>query len=239
MMRAVILMACIAFVLSAQRRQVPARVPFVGCKGDGQAGPVDAAQGLPVRLPIPAEIAAQLAFYSSGQGLGVLAPRGWSCFWVYGSGGSAILVAPERIDGVRSFSGPAIELAFRFGDTSGRSDVAAVIARVFPKRMEFVRRVLEDFEFSASTFPTGPFPADRLVYKNANTVEFTTPARAEGLGTQSMLEKGDGPIEGVVILVGETPDLLQLSARLPAHFRGLMPMITGHVERNAVGKVEQ
>ena len=45
MMRAVILMACVAFVLSAQGRQVSARVPLVGCAGDGMLGPVEAPQG--------------------------------------------------------------------------------------------------------------------------------------------------------------------------------------------------
>jgi hypothetical protein len=43
-------------------------------------------------------VARRLAYYESGVSRGVLAPRGWFCFGVYGSSGSAFLVTPEPID---------------------------------------------------------------------------------------------------------------------------------------------
>ena len=62
-------------------------VPFVGCPSDGQAGPVATPTGGPVRVSLPARVAAELAYYKGGQGTGVLAPRGWQCFESYGSSG--------------------------------------------------------------------------------------------------------------------------------------------------------
>src|SRR5262245_1162119 len=72
-------------------------VPFVGCKSDGQVGPLDAPDGVEQGVRVSAEAASKLAYYKS-ENLGVLAPRGWFCFGTYGSGGYGIFVAPTPID---------------------------------------------------------------------------------------------------------------------------------------------
>jgi hypothetical protein len=67
----------------------------------------------------------------------------------------------------------------------------------------------------ASDFPFGPYPNDKLTYKNKETVEYETPAHTDGLGTASRLQKNADPIRGAAILVGPDTDLLSLSVRLP------------------------
>jgi hypothetical protein len=73
------------------------------------------------------------------RGLGVLAPRGWHCFSTYGSNGSNLFVSPVPIDGKALFSadwkgfmGDVVQLSVMDGGTSGRFEVAKVVARVFP-----------------------------------------------------------------------------------------------------------
>jgi hypothetical protein len=65
-------------------------LPFVGCKSDGQSGPLRAPKGKSKVLPIGKETAQRLAYYKAEQGFSVLAPRGWYCFETYGSGGAAL-----------------------------------------------------------------------------------------------------------------------------------------------------
>jgi hypothetical protein len=217
-----------------------AGVPFVGCKSDGQVGPVDAPKGKAMQLAMSKGEASHLAYYKSAEGSGVLAPRGWYCFGTYGSSGATLYVSPHPIDsanlfspGWKGFTGPAIELAAEDGDTSGRFGVARVIARVFPAHKAFARKVIEEGIEPPNTFAFGPYPKDKLNYKSPGIVEYQTPARADGLGTSSWLQKNDDPISGVAILMGETPDLLLLSARLPSNLVDLTPAIIQQVEREA------
>ncbi|MBL0159372.1 MAG: hypothetical protein IPP47_20035 [Bryobacterales bacterium] len=234
---------CLQFPLFAQEKRVAAAgtagvtVPFVGCKSDGQAGPREAPEGEPVSVPISREAAEGLAYYSSDAASGVLAPRLWSCLGVYGSGGDALLVSPDPIGAKNlfsknwhGFSGPAVVLSHRLGDSMGRFDVAEVIARVFPAYMPFVAQVAELFSQPAATFPLGPYPGDVVTYQSSRMVEFRTRANREGLGTRSWLTKSAHPIDGVAMLVGETPDLLILSVRLPTGSAKLVPVIVKRFE---------
>jgi hypothetical protein len=212
-------------------------VPFIGCPADGQAGPLDPPIGTPKHLSIPANIAAQLAYYQAGQGPGVLGPRGWSCFETYGSGGGSLFLTPTHHDDSfffsddRSLSGPAIQYIGLEGGTSGRFEVAHIAARVFPHFRPFVKKVIaEDLE-PASNFHFGPFPADKLTHKSDHLVEFITPSNSVGLGTQSWLSKGPGPITGFAWIGGEDTDLLQLNMRLPPALAPLGPIITAQAER--------
>jgi len=75
----------------ASHKRASITVPFVGCRSDGQVGPVEAAKGTSPSLSITPKETQQLAYYSLETGLGVLAPRGWYCFGTYGSGASACL----------------------------------------------------------------------------------------------------------------------------------------------------
>lgn len=214
-------------------------VPFIGCRSDGQVGPVNAPKGTSTSMSLSAGLAEKLSYYRSAQGVGVLGPRGWYCFGTYGSSGDALFVSPEPFDTAMMFSaqsrftGPAIEISHRFGDTSGRFDVAEIIARVFPSYKAFVTGVVGAFDLPANSFSFGPYPRDILTYKGKTVVEFKTPARTDGLGTNSRLKKNDSPIEGVAILIGQTPDLLFLSARLPRELTRLTSAIVQQVERDA------
>jgi hypothetical protein len=195
-------------------------VPFVGCASDGQLGPVAPPRGKSKVVILSADDARQLAYYKAKEGFGVLAPRGWHCFSAYGSNGSTLYVSAERIDGAEWVSGKwkgppgdAIQISSSYGGTSGRFEVAEVIARVFPMHADFVKNVIAEGIETASDFPTGPYPADKLAYKSNEAVEFETPANSDGLGTILMWKNGE-PIRGVAILVGEDTDLVLLSARV-------------------------
>ncbi len=218
-----------------------ASVPLIGCESDGQAGPVAAPEGGSRFVAISAEAARELAYYRSAQGIvGVLAPRGWHCYGTYGSSGDNLFVGPEPIDTKDIFStgpgwraGPAIQLSYSCGDTSGRFAVAKTVARVFPAYKAFAAGVMSDFEQWHGPLVFGPYPGDALVYKSKSVVEYTTAARQEGLGTQSWIPRNGGPISGVAILFGDPPNLLLLSARLPPKLNPLTPVIVGELEREA------
>lgn len=218
-------------------------VPFVGCKSDGQAGPLGAPTGHSPATDLPAAVARRLTYYKAENGFGVFAPRGWHCFSTYGSNGSNLFVTPDPIDptilfssGWKGFAGPAIQISVADGGTSGRFRVAKVIARVFPGHRQFVRGVIAEGIEPASSFPAGPYPHDKLTYRGKNIVEFETPANAEGLGTDSRLGPNSSPIRGVAILLSDADtSLVQLSARLPAQDRDLCSIIVEDAEHETSG----
>lgn len=218
-------LALLALAWAGAAPAAPGRVPFVGCASDGQQGP----QAAPRRATVPAvprAAASQLAYYVSGD-LGVLAPRGWHCFGLYGSNGAILIVTPQRL-GARellrgatpSLHGPAIQISDSLGGTSGRFEVARVIALAFPAQMDFARRVAA--EGIGDPLPTGPYPSDRIVRLRPTVVGYRTPSGREGLGTASRLAPDDRPIDGLAIL--DTSDdwyLRKVDVRLPAALAGL------------------
>lgn len=237
---------CFGFKLFSQAgnpgSSVPAPsvvVPFIGCKSDGQVGPIDAPTGHVPAMKIPVDLAQRLAYYKAEYGVGVLAPRDWHCFSTYGSNGSSLFVSPAPIDTTKLFStawkgfaGPAIQISVANGGTSGRFQVAKVIARVFPDSRQFVRDVIAEGIEPASSFPAGPYPQDKLTYRSKSIVEFETPANAEGLGTASRLQANSNPIRGVAIMLPyDDTSLVQLSARLTAQDRDFIAAIIRQVER--------
>jgi hypothetical protein len=218
-------------------------VPFVGCESDGQQGPQPAPKRPPKLVHISKVSAQRLAYYAAEDGLGVLAPRGWFCFGTYGSNGSSIYVSPQPITSSMFFSdtpewkgldGPAIQLSDMSGSTSGRFSVARMIARVFPAHHKFVRDVIAEGLEPAKDFPFGPYPNDKLTYKGKEIVEYETPARMDGLGTDSWLLKNDSSIRGVALLVGADTDCYHLSARLQSDLVSLTPSIVHQVEFDAI-----
>jgi len=203
---------------------------------------VDAPQGDSKVVQLDASIAQRLAYYKAEDGPGVLAPRGWYCFGAYGSNGAFLLVAPQPIKGDDLFSstwrgitGPAVQASESSGGTSGRFEVARVIARVFPAYKAFARSVIEEGIEPAGNFPFGPYPNDKLTYRSDRVVEYQTPPHSEGLGTISRLKMNDYPIDGVAILQGTTPDLLLLTVRLPPDMNNLTAHIIGQVQRESAG----
>jgi hypothetical protein len=193
-------------------------------------------------LPITAEAAQRTTYYKAKEGFGVLGPRGWHCFCVYGSNGDTLFVSPEQIaasdlltsDTWEGFKGPAIQISYDYGDTSGRFTVARTIARIFPAHREFAENVINEGIEPAASFPPGPYPKDQLVYKTKDIVEFKTPGDEVGLGTNSRLQPNADPISGVAILIGKTPDLVSLSVRLSPKLIDLVPTILQQAERDAV-----
>lgn len=224
--------------------QAKVTVPFVGCNSDGQVGPIKAPLGYPKTVRLSADVAHQFAYYKAEDGPGVLAPRGWYCFSTYGSNGSSLFVSLTPIASSKLFSlnwkgfeGPVIQISYEYGDTSGRFGVAAMIARVFPAYKGFVKEVMdEDVKAGinpANSYPIGPYPKDKLTYHSQRIVEYQTPAKSDGLGTNSRLQKNALPIYGVEILTGQTPDLISLAVRLPQNDQYLAPLIIREVERES------
>jgi hypothetical protein len=217
-------------------------VPFVGCPAVGQMGPVGAPVGRPKIVALSERTASELAWYQTaedGGGLGVLAPRGWHCFGTYGSNGESLYVAPDPLDidkillrkGWSGFLGPAIQLSRSLGGTSGRFEVAQIIARVFPAYRWFVRKVIAEVLEPASDFPFGPFLSDRLRYPSQRVVRFTTPANAKGLGTKSWLLPSATPIEGVCVLFpNDEMNLQMLAVRLESGQEALAKQIVRQKE---------
>lgn len=224
----------------AQTKSNLSQVPFVGCKSDGQVGPIKAPSPKMKRLPISGDLASRLAYYQAQDGVGVLAPRGWYCFSTYGSSGSNLYVSPEPITGEalfssnwNGFSGQAIQVSISVGDTSGRFEVAKTIARVFPDHNKFVQDVIAEGIEPASSFPAGPYPGDKIIRRSDKIVEFQTPPTMKGLGTDSMLRANSSPIQGVAILVGEEPSLVQASVRLSPSNQDLIQTILMQIEKDA------
>ncbi len=204
-------------------------IPFVGCPAEGMSGPVAAPAGAAMPSGLPAPVAGRLALYRAA-GMEVLAPRGWHCIEIYGSGGAVLLVTPgvhgaTELQGVRPLAGPVVELSYLNGWTSGRFDVARVLARLFPSQRAFVRQVIQEGLEPARAFPSGPFPADRLTRHGRGEVGFTTPAGRTGMGTMlDRLEPGRMPVSGVAWLARQDGVML-LDVRLPARSRRLAAAI--------------
>lgn len=234
-----ILAGLLSFASTFLAQKKPVHIPFVGCKSDGQLGPRKAPTSKAKAVPISPDISQGLAYYEAEDAPGVLAPRDWYCFGTYGSSGSSLYVAPQPINSAdlfsgswKGFSGPAIQLSVSYGGTSGRFEVAAIIARAVPAHRSFTKRVVSEGLEPASSFPYGPYPHDQLKYKSKEIVEYTTPAQTEGLGTRSHLQKSDAPIRGVAILAGEESNLIHLAVRLPSGMSELIPVIIHQTEHH-------
>ncbi len=213
------------------------RVDFVGCRSAGQVGLIDPPRGESKVVSVPAEVAQKLAYYQAKGGFGVLAPRGWHCFSIYGTDGSSLFVSPNPIknselfstDG-EGFTGDVIEASVSYGDTSGRYEVARIVARTFPAYKRWVQSVIAEGVDPEIRFLFSPFPSDNLYALSTNFVAFETPANTQGLGTQSRLVANAQPIRGVARLYGKEPTLLQVSVRLPENQSELLAPILLQVQ---------
>jgi len=242
-------------VPSASAGPADVMVPFVGCASDGQQGAQPAPTGAPRRFVLSPDLAGQVAYYVGDNDFGVLGPKGWTCFVTEGSNGNTLYVSPEQVGASqllstdnrwKGFIGPAIELSYRSGSTSGRFEVARVIARLFPRRMGFVRSVITEKISGLSdrkNFPTGKYPTDQYSYKTPDLVEFVTPAGKAGFGTDSWLLPNDQAIEGMAMISGdgvnEDVDLTELVLRLSVNQQALLPLILKQVETDATTRPEE
>jgi hypothetical protein len=172
---------------------------------------------------LPASQADQLAYYSS-QDLGVLAPRNWHCFGLYGSNGSVLIVTPLVLKANELFgekpirlSGPAIVSSFSFGGTSGRFEVWRAIGRYFPTALDLVDR--QDWSLTHDEpLPTRPYAADIVVTRAVRSIRIVTLSGQDGEGTSGYLSRGPLPIIALRQLMGSNDDtsLLAIDVRLPA-----------------------
>jgi hypothetical protein len=133
----------------------------------------------------------------------------------------------------KGISSYGIQLSESNGDTSGRFEVAQIIARVFPAHLAFVNRVIAEGVEPATSFPRGPYPTDKLTYKSKEAVEYVTPPNTEGLGTKSFLVRNANPIAGVALLTGEELNLTHLSVRLSPEMSDLLFVIIRQVEQDS------
>lgn len=220
-----------------QHNGTTSRVPFVGCRSDGQLGP-QAAPKSRITPILPVKVARQLAFYAAADGPGVLAPRGWHCFGVYGSNGSGLVVAPEKLSssdlrGQNQFStkGSAVELAFDYGGTSGRWAVAEAIARYFPRHRGFIQQNFQGLDIGP--LPSGPYPHDSVSQRSDTLVRYTTPPLTKGAGTTWVLAPSAQPIRGLSMLVNDPdgPDVLRVNVRLPHARSALAAVILENAQR--------
>jgi hypothetical protein len=92
------------------------RVPFVGCRSDGQVGPRPAPKGANKIVRLDAVKSKRLAYYKSETPGGVLAPRDWHGFGTYGSSGSSLIVSPHPIKWEYVFSAIGRLVAKIFAD---------------------------------------------------------------------------------------------------------------------------
>jgi hypothetical protein len=193
-------------------------IPFVGCRSDTQIEPLEAPKGTAASVSVSRDAGKLLAYYGSALDLGAIAPKGWHCLAINGSGGDFLFVSSQPIDApkvfapeFRGFEGAAIEISNRHSDQNGdRLDKAQIIARVFPPYRRYVKTLLEGFDIPKVSYPFGPYPSDRLTYRSKNVVEYTTPAQTEGLGTHSSLRKNGDAIEGAAILSRTPSDVILL-----------------------------
>lgn len=212
------------------------QVPFVGCAGDGQVGPVAAPKGAPKAVDIDAAAAGELAFYQAQDSFGILAPRGWKCFYVYGSSGASLMVAPSgnlASTAVTHLSGSAVVATMDIGGTSGRFEVAKYSARLFPQvEQAFIASVIAEGIEPKKDFPSGPYVNDKTTYKTDRLVEFETPANKAGLGTSDRLQKNAQPVYGMASLTdsADGPNFFLVTIRLPAAQAKLAPAIIAAAE---------
>ena len=234
--------AAVAPSLSAGRL-VEAAIPAVGCPQDGQMGPIPAPD-LPgsVHVIIAERSASRLAYYSASDtaGAGVVAPRGWSCFGVYGPSGESLTVMPQGSDlpildrGARTGAGPVVIRDLLVGGTAARSLIARVSARVFPVARKLARPPGEPEAADPGKRASEAWHADRIVRLSDVAVGYLTPPESDGLGTIFGPAHGPGPVQGLAFLTGanenvDDPSLVRLAVRLADVDQGLYPSIAAHL----------
>ena len=116
-----------------------------------------------------------------------------------------------------------MELSLLSGENSGREQVAAVFARLFPFKRAFIRSVAEGHD-TPPRYARGPYPGDRTSRRGRTEVDYTTPPHRHGMGTySSVLQPDADPVDGTALLaqVQGVNSVVLLNVRLPARLRRL------------------
>ena len=236
---ALVFVAVLYTACSAEGLHAPA---FIGCASEGMSGPVAAPTpanaGIPMPM-LPAPVARTLSYYVSAGELAVLAPSGWHCIQIYGSGGADLFVTPvphtpdELYADHAPLAGPAVQLEWMNGCTAGRDQVAQVAARLFPTRPDLVRTAVENDPDSAARFPHGPYRTDSVVRHGPVDVEYVTSPGHRGVGTDGRLAVGDTAIGGAAVLTAEG-NVVKVAVRLPPSLAWLAQPIIAQVHAEAL-----
>lgn len=214
-----------------------AAVPVIGCRAEGMGGRLAAPDIAAIVPPRAGQAETALGYYVAAGSLRVLAPRGWHCLDIYGSGGAQLIVTPaphaaEELFRPGGLAGPAVVMDFINGENSGRFEVARLVARLFPADRAYVRRVIGQEVEPARAFPTGPYVQDRLDRRGAGAVEFCTPAHTTGLGTYDRVLSAERPVCGAVMVRHREfgMDARRVLVRLPPDVQRLARVIVREVE---------
>jgi len=169
----------------APHARAAATIPFVGCIETGPTvddGSWTAPVGKPLVSNLPPAIAAHLAVYASNWSA-VLAPRGWACrSTVTPLKGVAMIVAPEvsTAGPMDILRGPAV---IAWNDQSAAT-VAAYAGRYFPEHLApLAANQTVDAAPSPGLMPR--YATDMINYRGDLVLEYLTPARHAGLGSQT------------------------------------------------------
>jgi hypothetical protein len=223
-----------------------AEVDYVGCPVFGHADeePRAAPTRHSIKLRVEKVNAARLAVYQAAFGPAIIGPRGWHCFARFGSSGYFLEVRPEPFDrrgestgGALNGDDRAITLKLFDGGTSGRYEVAQIIARMFPAYRKFAETVRDMNAVPRSEFVFAQFPKDNLIRWSDSVVVFETPSNFEGIGTWEGLPMGSESIGGIVVLVGSPnePSVRVVRARLGDRDQDLLPEINRFAATATVG----
>lgn len=196
-------------------------IPIVQCPGDDGGPPSNDGNSTQENTSVNLDgtTASLLAFYAapygpnlSADGPGLIAPRGWQCFWEASADGNySIAAAPTEKDlaAYKNYSVPGIVSAgisynFWDGGTAGRDEVIP-LSRYFSSQ--------------AQNGGTKSVLPDIISYNSSNTLQFETPAGKDGLGTKPLdweIRKSNMPIYGVlhVDMIGDT-DAALFKVKLP------------------------
>src|SRR5208282_4412796 len=165
-------------------------------------------------------------------------PQRRRCFGLYGSDADILFVTPDPhgFDDLRAdapkLQGPVVVIARHSGETTGRFEVAAVAARLFPAARHFVRKVIAENIVAASHFHFAPYKTDTVRRLSSTVAEFVTPPNREGLGTSGRIAANDQPVAGVAIwLPDQGNDLVMTLVRLDPHLRREVRTILTQTER--------
>jgi hypothetical protein len=236
----------VVLAASASSARANQLVPFVGCPGDVQLmQDFPAFDGRPVSVDVGLKAAQNLAFYGANPGegiVGVLAPRGWSCYWSDTSGGFQLLVDPDAKTSLFSLGNTQIYgvwLNTYYGGTSGRFAVADFVKTYFPSLDSYVSDTLDEEKQQTADMPAGvvsndktptpdngiPYPRDIILDKGSSTLDFMTPGGSEGLGKLGFVSSAM-PIYGILDIDVNEDHLAPIFAvRLPENLDYLRPSI--------------
>lgn len=204
-------------------------VPVVVCPVDGQVGSQTLSkEPRSIRTAIPEELASRLVYYRALQGhpnVHVLGPRGWRCLGLYGSNGDTALIVPPNANPAQKerLHGPAIEVRFRHGGTSGRTAVADTAGPIFPVAGRFIDEVEANFR-PTEKYRRTPWPTEQITRISERLLTFLDPPSVSGTGSQGRLAASTSPIQGVAAFTEES-NLWALAIRLDEVDAALGPTI--------------